>query len=301
MSAIDPAGQYVEGAGKAHLNCAQYARLFNCEMHGTFNVRTGLDPLSLRPALVDHAGYHKFWLCRLAGQHYGWAIKWGGSRLPSGYLEMISKCRFPDALRRWPIHVEILAPLPREKIMRWAAGIDFFQGFDWLPAGQRAANSALVWDAIAARASFPNKDILDVGCNFGYHAFRASRAGARVVGIDTNKNVLPVARLINDHIEMQDVRFSDRLGPELPATYDIILMLSVLHQRDENYDRLEETLAFWKPLARERLFVELINPPLQGRRTEGEIDRAVGGRVLLRYRHKIRAIRKVYEIESKEV
>jgi len=293
---IDTQARYITGAGKAHLNAAHWSRAFNCRMHGTFNLETNLNLKAFAPARTDYAGYHKFWLVRLEDRHYGWAMRWEDSRMPDHRLEIISKKPFPNNLKAGRIKIEVLTRMTDAEIKAWAEKIHFFQTFDWTPPANRAANSALVWEAISDCGNFQNKSVLDIGTNFGFHAFQASKAGAQVLGYDQNRNVIPLARLINDRIEMQDVTFTAQPLPAEP--FDFIFYLSVHHQFDPQYKRLEQTLADLKARAREAVFVELINPPLGGRAAEAEIDKMTGGKKLIHYAHEVRRTRTLYEIRG---
>jgi SAM-dependent methyltransferase len=261
-------------------------------MYGTFNLETSLNLKSLPPARTDYAGYHKFWLVKLENAYYGWAMRWEDSRMPDHRLEIISKKPFPNSLKEGRIKIEVLTRMTDKEIKAWAEQIHFFQTFEWTPAENRAANSGLIWEAISACGNFQNKTVLDIGANFGYHAFQASKAGALVIGYDQNKNVIPVAKLINDRIEMQDVTFTAKPLP--PEPFDFIFYLSVHHQFDPQYKRLEQTLADLKTRAREAVFVELINPPLKGRATEAEIDKMIRGKKLVHYAHEVRKTRTLY-------
>jgi len=291
---VDLKARYTTGLGKAGLNCAQYARVFNCRMIGTFNLITHLNIFDFKPCRLDLGGYHQFYLVKLNDQFYGWVIKWKDSRQSPNHLEIISKERFPDHIKRTSVKVEVFERWDDQKIRRWAEGIHFFQTFEWTPDNRKAANSSLVWDTIA-HVEFKNTRVLDIGCNFGYHSFRASREGARVIGFDKNVNVLPVARLINDNIEMQDVGFTDRF----PAgeRFDHIFYFSVQHQFDAEYETLRRSINQLKAIADGSIFIELIVPPLRGELSETQIDRILGSKGLLKYRHKVRRERKIYEIK----
>jgi SAM-dependent methyltransferase len=156
----------------------------------------------------------------------------------------------------------------------------------------------MVWGAIRDRVDWRNKSVLDIGCNFGFYSFQASRAGARVRGIDKNENVIRTARLINDRVEMQDVQFEAAGVQSLPPVeYDVIFYFSVQHQFDRSYAKLKKQInALWA-LTRERLFIELIVPSLDGAMSEEQVDLIVDGTELLRYKHKVRACRKLYEVK----
>lgn len=289
----DRNARFADGTRSAGSDFSFWAQTFNRRMLVHFDLETTVRLKDFRPALENAAAGVSFWLVRINGAAYGWAA---ASAADPSRIQVFSKAPLPEGVGPGcrPFRLEVLQRMSDRRIRDWASKVHFFQGFSWLPAGIHAANSALVWDAIAARASFAGKSVLDIGTNFGYHAFRASRAGALVAGQDRNPNVLKVARLINDRIEMQDVEFAT--GYDEAARYDIILYLSVHHQADQDYAGLAEKVRRLRSMARERVFVELIVPPIRGRMTEEDVDRAVGGERILRYRHKVRRVRAIYDI-----
>ena len=289
----DRGARFRDGTESAGLDFSFWAQTFNRRMHVYFDLESSIRFADLRPALRNAAAGVDFWLVRMADASYAWA---GASSAEPSRVQVFSKAPLPEAVGPGcrPFKLEVLQRMSDRRIRDWASRTHFFQGFSWLPPGTHAANSELVWDAIAARTSFAGKTVLDIGTNFGYHAFRASRAGALVAGQDRNPNVLKVARMINDRIEMQDVEFG--AGYDESAVYDIVLYLSVHHQGDQDYAGLGDKLRRLRRMARERVFIELIVPPLRGRMTEEDIDRAVGGERLLRYRHRVRRVRAVYDV-----
>jgi SAM-dependent methyltransferase len=290
-------GHHVSGQGKASRRLAQYEEVFGCPMVGTFNVVTK-DPITTAaPAFKTMGGHHQYWLVRLAERYYGWAIRWNGTGMGPNHIEILSRRPFPVELKKGELSVEVFEPWPKEKISAWANSMKWFQSFTWSP---KRADSESVWRVIEGAAGFkPNWrsiTVLDVGCNFGYFSFAAAKAGAEVVGFDKNSNVIGIARTINDHIEMQDVQFEAK---DPGGTFDVILYLSVHHQRDKAYEKLAETIEALRRRARKMVFVELIVPPLEGTKTAEQIGAEVGGRLLLRYHHAIRAERNVYCVEGK--
>jgi len=289
----DRGARFRDGTESAGLDFSFWAQTFNRRMLVYFDLETSIRLKDFRPALRNAAAGVDFWLVRVAGAAYAWA---GASSAEPSRVQVLSKAPLPDGLGPGcrPFKLEVLQRMSDRRIRDWASRTHFFQGFSWLPPGTHAANSGLVWDAIAARASFAGKSVLDIGTNFGYHAFRASRAGALVAGQDRNPNVLKVARLINDRIEMQDVEFGTAYDEGAP--HDIVLYLSVHHQADEGYAVLGERIRRLRSMARERVFVELIVPPIRGGMSERDVDRIVGGEKLLRYRHKVRRERAIYDV-----
>jgi len=183
-----------------------------------------------------------------------------------------------------------------EQIAQWARGKYWFQSFPWCPV--QRADSAFVWNTLAPHVAWPGKTALDIGCNYGYHCFAAAKAGAVATGFDTDPRSIEMATTIRDHIELQDVRFVT-IRPE--ETFDVVLYLSVQHQFDPDYSRLEESVGALRHQARETVFVELIVPPLEGRRTQRDIEAALQGEMLAIYRHRVRGTRAIYKVNGKGV
>lgn len=285
-------GTYAAGRGKASKRLAQYRDVFNCPMIGTFNIKTDLSLESAPPAFSTLGGAHRYWLVWI-GDRYGWAIRWTGSRMKPTTWEVLSKTPLPDEYKSGELEIAICDRWAKDRVAAWASKIKWYQSFPW---GPQRADSELVWRVIEREAGpLAGKTVLDIGCNFGFHAFAASKAGASVIGFDKNKNVLPVARTINEHIEMQDVRFihQDPGGP-----FDFIFYLSVQHQWDPKYAALREMVAGLASRARGKLFLELIVPPLSKALLEEEVDFIVGGKILTSYKHAVRGIRKIYAIDG---
>lgn len=61
---------------------------------------------------------------------------------------------------------------------------------------------AMKWREIAANLPFAlsGMQVLDIGCNAGYHAFEMSRLGAEVVAADLDEHYLRQARWAQDHV-----------------------------------------------------------------------------------------------------
>lgn len=288
-------GKYVVGQGKAH-NCGrQHREIFNCDMFGTFNTKLKHGLITeFEPTLVsEHNNYWFIKLTKEKKEYFGWAIRGKKSHQGHNIIEMITKQLLPTYLKE-----ERFAVLPLEKwsdkqIKEWADKQYWFQTFPFSP--KQRADSEYVWNIIN-RIEWKNMSVLDIGARYGYFSFKASEAGANVLGIETNKSSLKAANIIRDHIIQQDVNFMKE-DPYSYKKYDVVLFLSVLHQMDPSYKSLEAQIDILKSRTLKHLFVELIMPPMfpQGQEIdEKEIDRIVGGQILDRYKHKVRGDRKIY-------
>lgn len=295
-------GHYVTGCGQAHLYSDQHIPAFRRPMAGTFNVEMPVDIREFRHVarkefVTAEAGWNCYWLVKLTpavphdGQVYAWAYRWEKSRMPGTTWELLSKSPLPDRLKAAPFEIEVCEPWTPEEIQAWAKDRYQFQGFDWLPI--KRADSLKVWQAIEPHATWAGATVLDIGSHYGYHSFKASGLGAEVVAVEPDDETRACAVTINDHIEMQDVRF---LKEDDGRAADIILYLSVHHQCDPEYKTLAETVAALKARARKSLFVECILPPMFGQGVD--VDAAVGGEMLLTYAHNVRGVRRIYHVQG---
>ncbi len=143
---------------------------------------------------------------------------------------------------------------------------------------------------------YSNKTVLDFGCHYGFFSFHAAKAGAKVIGIDKKIEDIRIATFINDNIELTDAKFS--VGNAIPVgKFDYIFNLSVFHWIDPTYSSLPEYIRFMKSLCK-TIYLELINPPLEGTLTEDQVDKMVGGDKLKHYQHNIRKTRTIYRIKG---
>jgi SAM-dependent methyltransferase len=225
-----------------------------------------------------------------------WINPVGDWRPGLGTLEVYTKTPIQDVFKTGRLTVRIPKRWSSEETKEWAAGKYWFQGFPWLPAPR--ADSALLWTFLGLD-DWAGKRVLDFGCHHGYHAFRAAWRGATVLGVDSDPEVVERARIINDHIECADVDFELTTGPFPPeGHWDVVLCLSVLHQIDPTYQDLPVWVELLRTLA-PVVWLELINPPLQGKMTPEQVDDIVGQKPVLHYKHRVRCTRSLYRLEGK--
>ena len=300
-------GEHVKGAGKASImarstaKLQQYYKLFKCPMMGTFNVQLLEGAPDLRKPFLKY-GADKYWLVRLVGlqnsgpgDFYAYAVRWDGSRQPPTMLELISKRKIPDSFRKKSLILEISSQWTKAEIKKWDSNLGSrskFQGHPW--HNNPRSDSELLW-AKMQTIDYGGRTVLDIGCNTGYFSFRAAHAGAHVRGIDTHMGILEIARDINDHIEMTDVIFSHCDARKFKGTYDVIFYLSVHHQFDPSHKQLEKTIKFLQSRCI-HLYIELMTPPLSGTGDPDEIVHRFGGKLIFRYRHRVRRDRSLYLI-----
>jgi len=286
-------GKYITGVGKASSRCRQHISVFNCNMFGTFNVRLKHgNILDFTPTVVSEK--NNYWLVKLRRSkvvRYGWAVRGKKSRQKENTLEVLTKVLLPESLKEERFAVNVFERWKEGKILEWVKDKYWFQGFDFSPVEK--ADSLSVWKKLNF-IDWSNLSVLDLGCHYGYFSFNMSAEGAHVVGVEPDVNSRRMSQIIQENIIMQDVDF---VRDDDKREYDIIVYLSVHHQIDPTYQNLKEMIDRLKRRSRNFLFVELIMPPMfpKGNTlSEREIDNIVGGRVLDKYQHNVRGVRKIY-------
>ena len=296
-------GRHIDGCGctleYAKTNWGRidlFDRVFNCQMIGTFNIKTkeAFDFNHYTPSFVD--GKYSFYHCKIetdTDYEYGWIFKWVGSKMPKNIIEVYFKKKIPESFKGKELTITISEMWDKDRINEWAKDKYWFQTFDWAEDSYKRCDSKMIWD-LMSKDDYRNKTVLDFGCHYGYYAMKASKAGATVTGIDKLDTCRDHFKTINDHIELSDVKFiQNDIYPE--EHFDYIFELSVYHWIDEPYDKLQFHVEILKSKC-DVLYLELINPALSGKLTEKQIDKIVGGEVLIKYKHKIRGTRTLYRI-----
>lgn len=289
-------GQYVTGQGKAHTCCSPHTKVFKCQMFGTFNIKIkGRQILDFAPSITSEKA--AYWLVRISKggslNYYGWAIRDFTSHQNPQILEVLTKELLPEDFKSGILSVAILKRWDAQSIKLWASKQYWFQSFPF--SSVKKADSEYLWKIID-KINWSGFSVLDIGAHYGYFSFKASEKGAHVIGVEPNSSSRNCAITIQENIIHQDVQF---IPKDLGGQFDVILHLSVYHQMDPEYKNLENYLNGLRGRTRKHLFVELILPPMFPRKrkmSEKEIDKIVGGKILTRYQHKVRGIRKVYQI-----
>ena len=287
-------GNYTSGQGNASNHLFSYDEQFNCRMVGTFNVMLKGDWDEI-PCIETHNRW--YWFVSLANEHlevrYAWVTRDKGSKQPKRVIELLTKAAIPDSFKTGSLSVTPWHPWTPEMAKSWAKGQYWFQSWPWTPT--QKADSQFVWDGIKGLTDWSGKRVLDIGGNAGFHSFRAAEAGAQCVVVEPSYETRLQGANIARHIEHQDVTFvSEDPGGE----WDTILYLSVHHQLDPTYERLEETLAGLRERAGV-VIVELHVEPLDGDMpvspcmSEREID-GLFSQKILSYPSNVRGRRALY-------
>lgn len=289
-------GKYVTGEGRAHKCCRPHQDVFNCKMHGTFNVKLKLGRITeFQPSIITRkANYYFLQLKKGKCVHYGWAIRDHTSHQQESILEIITKDRIPNFFTKENFAVTILEKWNENQIRKWAKDQYWFQTFPFTPKPR--ADSEKLWKLINT-ISWSGMEVVDIGSHYGYFSFKAAEKGAQVIGVEPNTRSFKCASKIRDKIIQQDVKF---IKIDTQKTFDVTLYLSVHHQIDPEYRKLEQKIATLKSRTRKYLFVELILPPMFPRNrkkvvTERMVDQMVKMQTICTYEHNVRGVRRVYK------
>ena len=311
---------HTKGAGHAsnvfatdHRKCFM-REVFGCPMVGTFNIQTPKDfRESVRRMEPHHSATEpvngstwKFFLCEVQKGSINkpaWIIKWNGpsKKKDGAKLELISREPLPKQFREGYFNITVFDKWSADKVQQWMpkAGtgktFKWFQAFPWAKRadGKKLANSTQVWNTIQKEIpSWELKSVLDFGCHTGFYSFEAAKHGAVVTAYDKDKRVLSVARTIARHIESQDINI---IETDSDKTYDVIFFMSVLHQYDPKYIKLQETIERFMQRCN-HLFLELIVAGVPGIASERFVDSVVQQDAIMRYTHNVRGVRKLWHI-----
>ena len=124
---------------------------------------------------------------------------------------------------------------------------EFFATYAQMSRSQQGLDGAGEWHQL--QPLFPDmtgKDVLDLGCGYGWHCKYAADHGAKsVLGIDQSEMMIAEAKKRNAH-ENIDYRVCSLQDYEYPAAaYDLVVSNLVLHyveDLDAIYRRVHETL-----------------------------------------------------------
>lgn len=124
---------------------------------------------------------------------------------------------------------------------------DFFAAYAQMYRSQAGLDGAGEWHQM--EPLFPElqgKDVLDLGCGYGWHCNYAADMGARsVTGIDLSEKMIAEARKRNSHERVNYYVASLLDWDYQPAAYDVVVSNLVLHyveDLDAVYHHIHETL-----------------------------------------------------------
>lgn len=286
-------GKHVKGQNKAHKCCRPHTDVFNCEMFGTFNVKLKSGTIDeFQPSIVtEKANYYFLSLRKGRHTYFGWAIRDHTSNQGTSVLEVITKERLSDIFTKESFAVVIYEKWDEAQIQGWAKNQYWFQTFPF--SSKKRADSEMLWNKINI-VSWKGMKVIDIGSHYGYFSFKASELGAIVTGFEPNKESFRCACEIRGNIIQQDINF---VRNDPGKVFDITMYLSVHHQIDPGYIKLENRIKQLKNRTKKHLFVELILPPMFPHNrtcTEQQVDEMVKMRTICTYKHAVRGMRRVY-------
>ncbi|MED5596426.1 class I SAM-dependent methyltransferase [Janthinobacterium sp. P210006] len=110
----------------------------------------------------------------------------------------------------------------------------FFTAYSQLPRSVGGLGSAPEWPAL--RALLPalhGKNVLDLGCGYGWFCRWAAEAGAsRVLGVDVSEKMLAQARGMGEHPAVSYARMDLEQLAVVPAAYDLVYSSLAFHYID---------------------------------------------------------------------
>ena len=125
--------------------------------------------------------------------------------------------------------------------------LDFFNEYAKMYRSQKGLEGAGEWHQL--QPLFPdltNKEVLDLGCGYGWHSRYAAECGAKgVVGIDLSENMIEAAKKRNAHRNIE-YQVCDLMEYDYPIDrYDFVISNLVLHyieDLDNIYRKIYQTL-----------------------------------------------------------
>lgn len=122
----------------------------------------------------------------------------------------------------------------------------FFEQYGKMNRSQKGLDGAGEWHVLKEMLpDFEGKEVLDLGCGYGWHCRYAIENGAiSAIGIDISEKMLQRAKEINqlsgikyEQIALEDARFS-------PETFDVVISSLTLHYI-QSYDVLVSRIYQW--------------------------------------------------------
>jgi Cyclopropane fatty acid synthase and related methyltransferases len=122
----------------------------------------------------------------------------------------------------------------------------FFEQYGKMSRSQKGLDGAGEWHVLKEMLpDFEGKEVLDLGCGYGWHCRYAIENGAiSAIGIDISEKMLQRAKEINqlsgikyEQIALEDARFS-------PETFDVVISSLTLHYI-QSYDILVSRIYQW--------------------------------------------------------
>ncbi|PTS96161.1 SAM-dependent methyltransferase [Pedobacter sp. HMWF019] len=125
----------------------------------------------------------------------------------------------------------------------------FFEQYGKMNRSQKGLEGAGEWYVLKTMLPDLNgKDVLDLGCGFGWHCKYAIENGAKsVIGLDISEKMLEKAKQINslDGIKYDNVALEDVVYP--PDTFDVVFSSLTFHYIQSFEKLIQNIYQFLKP------------------------------------------------------
>lgn len=125
----------------------------------------------------------------------------------------------------------------------------FFEKYSQMERSQKGLEGAGEWPELhQLMPDFAGKDVLDLGCGYGWHSVYAAMQGARsVIACDISEKMIQKAMEINsmDNIEYRVEAFEDSDFPK--ASFDVVIASLMLHYLPSYEDFLQKVHAWLRP------------------------------------------------------
>jgi len=141
-----------------------------------------------------------------------------------------NKCRYDDYLLRF---YDMPDADTEAKLLKDIGDAERYQNIK-LPSGKTTGgytDCEKSWEQIKELVDWKGKNVLDVGCHWGYFCHKIKNASARsMTGIDVSEKTIGIAKRIRDILNSNVVlKKQDIEMKELTSHYDVILLLNTLH------------------------------------------------------------------------
>lgn len=113
------------------------------------------------------------------------------------------------------------------------------------------------------RVDFTGKNVLDMGCNFGFFAFQARRQGAKhVLAVDRDEHVLQGGRILQtifglDSIDFAPADFDARPNPLQGRRFDLAMLVEFIGKGYTMSGNVPRLLGFFETLSDKELLLSV--------------------------------------------
>lgn len=125
----------------------------------------------------------------------------------------------------------------------------FFEKYSNMDRSKNGLKSAGEWETLKQQLpDFKNKNVLDLGCGFGWHCDYAVKNGANsVTGVDISKNMINEAIIKNSSNKIKYICSPIEEIDFAPESFDIVLSSLTLHYIKSIESTFEKVYKYLKP------------------------------------------------------